>query len=60
MSRTTIIIEHTTRDILKRLGRKNQTYDQLIKELVDLKQAPQSNLYSVSDKGLRTGSEVEY
>ena len=57
--RTSIIIEQTTRDLLKRLGRKNQTYDQLIKELADLKQAPQSNLYSVSGKDLRIGREIE-
>jgi hypothetical protein len=37
MSRTTICLEDTTRDLLKRIGKKNQTYDNLIKELVELK-----------------------
>ena len=59
MSRTTIIIEHTTRDLLRQLGRKNQTYDQLINELVNLKQAPQGSMYSVFGKGLRKGREIE-
>jgi hypothetical protein len=59
MSKTTIIIERTTRELLKQLGRKSQTYDELINELVDLKQVPQSNLYSVSNKGFRIGREFE-
>lgn len=50
MSKTTIIIENTTRELLKQLGRKNQTYDQLINELVELKQAPQDNMFSAVQK----------
>lgn len=34
MSKTTILIESETRKLLKRLGRKEQTYDELLKELV--------------------------
>lgn len=33
MSNTTIIVKKSTRDNLKELGRKNQTYDQLINQL---------------------------
>jgi hypothetical protein len=35
--KTSIIIETTTRDLLKSIGRKNQTYDELLKELSKLK-----------------------
>ena len=34
---TTILIRNETRELLKRLGRKNQTYDQLINELIKRK-----------------------
>jgi hypothetical protein len=37
MPRTTICLENTTRDLLRQIGRKNQTYDSLIKELVGLR-----------------------
>jgi hypothetical protein len=32
--RTTILIETETRELLREIGRKNQTYDQLINELI--------------------------
>jgi predicted Zn-ribbon and HTH transcriptional regulator len=34
MSKTTILIESETRQLLRRVGRKEQTYDMLIRELV--------------------------
>ena len=37
MSKTTILIESTTRELLRQIGRKNQTYDQLINELINSK-----------------------
>jgi hypothetical protein len=36
-NKTSIIIDTKTRDELKQIGRKNQTYDELIKELIDFK-----------------------
>ncbi|HEY7570051.1 MAG TPA: hypothetical protein VH796_01660 [Nitrososphaeraceae archaeon] len=35
MSKVTILLETTTRDKLKALGRKGQTYDQLILQLIE-------------------------
>ncbi len=35
--KTSIIIDTRTRDELRKIGRKNQTYDQLIKELIKFK-----------------------
>lgn len=32
MSKTTILVESETRERLRQIGRKNQTYDQLINE----------------------------
>lgn len=40
MSKTTICLENTTRDLLRQIGRKNQTYDNLIKELVERRIKP--------------------
>ena len=34
MSKVTILLETTTRDELKAVGRKGQTYDQLILEMI--------------------------
>jgi predicted CopG family antitoxin len=34
MSKTTIVIKTLTREKLKQIGRKNQTYDELINELI--------------------------
>jgi hypothetical protein len=35
--KTSIIIEFETRNKLRKIGRKDQTYDQLIKDLIKLK-----------------------
>jgi hypothetical protein len=35
MSKTTVLVETDTRELLRRIGRKEQTYDQLIRELID-------------------------
>jgi hypothetical protein len=37
MSKTTILVESTTRERLRQIGRKNQTYDELINELIEIK-----------------------
>jgi hypothetical protein len=37
MSKTTILVESATREELRQMGRKNQTYDQLIMELIKSK-----------------------
>jgi hypothetical protein len=37
-SKTSIIVENTTRNELRKIGRKDQTYDQVIKELIEIKQ----------------------
>ena len=37
-NKTSIILENSTRNELRRIGRKEQTYDQLIKELIEIKQ----------------------
>lgn len=39
---STILIKSTTRDSLKEIGRKNQTYDQLLLELIKLKRNSQN------------------
>ena len=38
MSKTTILIKTTTREKLRHMGRKNQTYDQLINQLIKRKE----------------------
>ena len=37
-NKTSIIVTETTRDELRRIGRKEQTYDQVINELIKTKQ----------------------
>lgn len=37
-NKTSIIVESSTRNELRKIGRKEQTYDQLIKELIEIKQ----------------------
>ena len=39
MPKTTILVESETRQLLRKVGRKEQTYDALIKELVVRQQA---------------------
>ena len=38
MSKTTILVETKTRESLKRMGSKGQTYDQIINELIKVKE----------------------
>jgi hypothetical protein len=37
-NKTSIIVENTTRNELRKIGRKEQTYDQVIRELIEIKQ----------------------
>ena len=37
MSKTTILVEDSTRQKLRQIGRKEQTYDQVINELIQIK-----------------------
>jgi hypothetical protein len=43
MSKTTILVEDTTRQKLRQIGRKEQTYDQVINELIQLKTEGEAN-----------------
>ena len=49
MSKTTILIESDTRRKLKEIGRKNQTYDSLINELIESKRNGDSRDSSLMD-----------
>jgi hypothetical protein len=44
MAKTTILLETSTREELRRIGRKDQTYDDLINELIELKRENQDPL----------------
>lgn len=37
MPKTTILVEDSTRQKLRQIGRKEQTYDQIINELIKIK-----------------------
>jgi hypothetical protein len=37
-NKTSIIVENSTRNELRKIGRKEQTYDQVIRELIEIKQ----------------------
>ena len=39
MSKTTILVEKSTREKLSHIGKKYQTYDELIQELIKLKES---------------------
>ena len=43
-NKTSIIVAGSTRDELRRIGRKEQTYDQVIKELIEIKQSLSYNI----------------
>ena len=43
-NKTSIIVENTTRNELRKIGRKEQTYDQVIKELIEIKQKLRYNI----------------
>jgi hypothetical protein len=51
LKNSTILLKSTTREQLKEIGRKNQTYDQLIVELIKLKR---SNRQDSPDRRLET------
>lgn len=42
MPKTTILVETTTREKLRQIGKKNQTYDELINELIRAKKEVRS------------------
>ena len=44
MSKTTILVEITTRELLKHIARKDQTYDQLINALIKSRKDSQDSL----------------
>ena len=44
MSKTTILVESTTRELLKHIARKDQTYDQLINALIKSRKDSQDSL----------------
>ena len=46
MSKTTILVESRTREKLRHIGRKNQTYDELINELIETKISDRDSLES--------------
>jgi hypothetical protein len=37
MPKTTILVETNTRESLKRIGNKGQTYDQIVNDLIKIK-----------------------
>ena len=41
--KATIIVKNETRDLMKKIGRKDQTYDDLILELIQFKQKQGEN-----------------
>jgi hypothetical protein len=43
MSNTTILVDSRTRKLLAEIGRKNQTYDEIIRELIKLRVSQGSN-----------------
>ncbi len=63
-NKTCIIVEHSTRNELRRIGRKEQTYDQVIRELIEIKQNLEfgrKNSDLSSHSSLKTlSNELEY
>lgn len=55
MSKSTILIESKTRDQLKQIGRKGQTYDQILRELVILKNNSTNEESDSELRGLQAG-----
>jgi hypothetical protein len=43
MVKRTILVETSTRNLLKNLGKKDQTYDQVICELIQIKRKIEGN-----------------
>ena len=52
MVKTTILVEKQTREILRKIGTKGQTYDQVIIQLLQTKDLPEPNLNLVSSKSI--------
>lgn len=50
MAITTIPIQKGTRDLLRQLGSKGKTYDQIIHELIEIRQAFISDLYRILEE----------
>jgi hypothetical protein len=44
MMKTSIVIENSTRELLKHIARKDQTYDQLINVLIKSRKSNQDSL----------------
>jgi hypothetical protein len=44
MMKTSIVIENSTRELLKHIARKDQTYDQLINALIKSRKSSQDSL----------------
>ena len=44
MMKTSIVIENSTRELLKHIARKDQTYDQLINALIKSRKTSQDSL----------------
>jgi hypothetical protein len=57
--RTTILIETETRELLREIGKKNQTYDQLINELVGHKRKEIQRDQDSPDRRLETLQSIE-
>jgi hypothetical protein len=54
MDRSSIILKNTTRQKLKKTGRKDQTYDDVINELIDLKIKRKLNLHESGVESLQS------
>ena len=50
MAITTIPIQKETRDLLRQFGSKGKTYDQIIHELIEIRQAFISDLYRILEE----------
>lgn len=50
MVKTTIQIEKETREMLRSAGRKGETYDEIIRELVELREAFIRDLYRILEE----------
>lgn len=50
MAKTTIQIEKDTRELLRSVGRKGETYDEIIRELVELREAFIRDLYRILEE----------
>lgn len=48
---TTIQVQESTRDLLKSIGEKGKTYDQIIHELVEIREAFIDDLLKTLDEG---------